>query len=80
MSIIRLEQSKKAFNCKTEITQEGKIILCEPVEIKNGKEIPIGKEPVKFRIVGNIPVLENDGGVDKKTLEELDRYLEKFIR
>lgn len=80
MALIRLEQSKKAFNCRTEETDNGKFIICEPVEIKGNSEIPIGREPVKFKLNGKVPVLISDGGVDRETLEELDEYLEKFIR
>lgn len=83
MKLIRLERSKKAFNCKTMTENEtnAKIVLCEPVEITpDGREIPIGKEPVKFRIEGKIPVLISDGGVDRETLKELDEYIERFIR
>lgn len=82
MVLIKLNRTQKAFNCRKLNKEDGgKVIVCEPVEIlPDGRERPIGKEPVKFKIEGKIPVLEDDGGIDRQTLKELDEYLERFIR
>ena len=81
MGLIRLERSDKRFNCRKEETGEGTFIICEPIEISDGMERPIGREPIKFKIEGRSAILVNDGGVDLKTLKELDeKVLEMFLR
>jgi len=81
MGLIRLERSDKRFNCRKEETENGTFIVCEPVELIDGREKAIGKEPIKFRIEGRSAILVNDGGVDLKTLKELDeKVLEMFLR
>ena len=83
--MIRIPSAKgdKIFDCITQEKEGTKYIICTPkVKDKDGNFVPIGSRPAVFRKVSETTaVVEDDGGLDIETLDELDkRVIPKFLR
>ena len=75
-----LTKSNKAFRCRKEERDGVTFIVCSPVEKKGNVKVNIGEGEVLFRVTDTGKAeLINDGGVDRKTIEELDEYLKYFL-
>jgi len=77
--------SGKRFNCK-KIDEEGFTkVVCRPIEEIGQIAKPLSSGEVVFRIMQDprtgriVADVIDDGGSDRKTLEELDQYIRYFL-
>jgi len=74
-------RSGLSFNCRKEEREGNVLIKCEPIEKKDDIKQQLSERPIILRLTENGKLdLIDDGGVDRKIIEELDEYLEHFIR
>ena len=74
-----MTKSKKAFRCKKEERNGVVFVMCQPIEKRDDIKEALSEGEVVFRLLNNGRLdLIDDGGADKKTIEELDDYLRFF--